>query len=105
MTRSPRNHRITIIYQILHLMHCKTYVNLYHAVRSVIPCDKLHKHQFLCFAQVDSDCATFSNFVNKGDIDPIPHIFFFFLLILIFRISHGDMHICPKNSATEQDQC
>ena len=46
MTRSPRNHRITIIYQILHLMYCRTYVNLYDAVRSVIPCDKLHKHQF-----------------------------------------------------------
>ena len=35
MTRSPRNHRITIIYQILHLMYCRTYVNLYDAVRSV----------------------------------------------------------------------
>ena len=46
MTRSPRNHRITIIYQILHLMYCRTYVNLYDAVRSVIPCDKLHKHRF-----------------------------------------------------------
>ena len=46
MTRSPRNHRITIIYQILHLMYCRIYVNLYDAVRSVIPCDKLHKHQF-----------------------------------------------------------
>ena len=46
MTRSPRNHRITIIYQSLHLMYCRTYVNLYDAVRSVIPCDKLHKHQF-----------------------------------------------------------
>ena len=46
MTRSPRNHRITIIYQILHLMYCRTYVNLYDAVQSVIPCDKLHKHQF-----------------------------------------------------------
>ena len=46
MTRSSRNHRITIINQILHLMYCRTYVNLYDAVRSVIPCDKLHKHQF-----------------------------------------------------------
>ena len=27
-------------------MYCRTYVNLYDAVRSVIPCDKLHKHQF-----------------------------------------------------------
>ena len=27
-------------------MYCRTYVNLYHAVRSVIPCDKSHKHQF-----------------------------------------------------------
>ena len=29
------------------LMYCRTYVNLYDAVGSVIPCDKLHKHQFL----------------------------------------------------------
>ena len=35
MTWSPRNHRITNIYQILHLMYCRTYVNLYDAVRSV----------------------------------------------------------------------
>ena len=27
-------------------MYCRIYVNLYDAVRSVIPCDKLHKHQF-----------------------------------------------------------
>ena len=27
-------------------MYCRTYVNLYDAVRSVIPCDKSHKHQF-----------------------------------------------------------
>ena len=35
MTRSSRNHCITITYQILHLMYCRTYVNLYDAVRSV----------------------------------------------------------------------
>ena len=28
------------------LMYCRTYVNLYVVIRSVIPCDKLHKHQF-----------------------------------------------------------
>ena len=28
------------------LMYCRTYMNLYDAVGSVIPCDKLHKHQF-----------------------------------------------------------
>ena len=28
------------------LMYCRTYVNLYDVIRSVIPCDKLHKHQF-----------------------------------------------------------
>ena len=28
------------------LMYCRTFVNLYDAVRSVIPCDKLHKHRF-----------------------------------------------------------
>ena len=27
-------------------MYCRIYVNLYDAARSVIPCDKLHKHQF-----------------------------------------------------------
>ena len=27
-------------------MYCRIYVNLYDAVRSVIPCDKLHKHHF-----------------------------------------------------------
>ena len=27
-------------------MYCRTYVNLYNVIRSVIPCDKLHKHQF-----------------------------------------------------------
>ena len=27
-------------------MYCRTYVNLYVVIRSVIPCDKLHKHQF-----------------------------------------------------------
>ena len=27
-------------------MYCRTYVNLYDAVWSVIPCDKSHKHQF-----------------------------------------------------------
>ena len=27
-------------------MYCRTYVSLYDAVQSVIPCDKLHKHQF-----------------------------------------------------------
>ena len=58
MTRSPRNHRITNIYQILHLMYCRTYVNLYDAVRSVIPCDKLHKHQF-SFNNDDQQRASF----------------------------------------------
>ena len=28
------------------LMYCRIYLNLYDAVRSVIPCDKLHKHHF-----------------------------------------------------------
>ena len=27
-------------------MYCRIYVNLYDAVRSVIPCDKLQKHHF-----------------------------------------------------------
>ena len=27
-------------------MYCSTYVNLYDVIRSIIPCDKLHKHQF-----------------------------------------------------------
>ena len=27
-------------------MYCRIYVNLYDAVRSVIPCDKLPKHHF-----------------------------------------------------------
>ena len=92
MTRSPRNNRITIIYQILHLMYCRTYVNLYDAVRSVIPWDKLHKHQFLCFAQVDSDCAIFSNFVNKGDTGPHPPYFFFYW----FWFSESHMVTCTS---------
>ena len=28
------------------LMYCRTYVNSHDAVESIIPCDKLHKHQF-----------------------------------------------------------
>ena len=97
MTRSPRNHRITIIYQILHLMYCRTYVNLYDAVRSVIPCDKLHKHQFLCFAQVDSDCAIFSNFVNKGDIGPDPPYFFFYFTDSDFpNLTWWDAHLSDE---------
>ena len=67
MTRSPRNHRITIIYQILHLMYCRTYVNLYDAVRSVIPCDKLHKHQF----SFNNDAWPAACFVRLGTGIPI----------------------------------
>ena len=41
-------------------MYCRTYVNLYDAVRSVIPCDKSHKHQF-SFNNDGQQRASFGN--------------------------------------------
>ena len=42
----PCNHHIYNHLSNISLMYCRTYVNSYDAVGSVIPCDKLHKHPF-----------------------------------------------------------
>ena len=103
MTRSPRNHRIAIIYQILHLMYCRTYVNLYDAVRSVIPCDKQHKHRF-SFNNDGQHRASFGwerefqyggNFSVSWDRN-FPEINFGFTSQ--FSRTHGTMHAPDKFS-------
>ena len=108
MTRSPRNHRITIIYQILHLMYCRTYVNLYDAVRSVIPCDKLHKHQIFIQQRWPAAC-----FVRLGTGIPIRGQFFCIMgpelsgnqLWVYFAIFSDSWYHAPINFRVELKAC
>ena len=55
-------------------MYCRAYVNLYDAVRSVIPCDKSHKHQFSFNNDGQQQC-----FVRLGSGIPIRGQLFCFM--------------------------